>query len=419
MDGTTRVRDATGGTALAVFRSTGSTVASAWQPGGRGVLSADLHGVMQEWDVTRALRGTASRQHAGAVRDLALSRDGKWSVTAGDGGVVLWDVTADVARTTLHVAGAINAQFSADGTRLVVVDADGGALWSVPDGTLVHRLAPAIRRAGFSPDGQTIVTGAADGTLQLWNASGGELAHLPIGFVPDDIVFDPAGRWAVPYAVYGDPHETDAPVIDLHTKAIVAHLRGTHTAPYTVAATATRLATNDGADVVLWDTATWQPVARMSGHTSDCTALAFLPDGRVVSAGDDHATYVWSSDGKLLATLPTGGARVWTIAPSHDGALFATGGRDGVVRVWDAASYGELMAMASHLGGSTYTAFTADDGWLLSAGTDGRVVRWDVRRPARSAAELASLVRCRVPYRFEGDDVLPREPDFDDPSCRN
>jgi WD40 repeat protein len=104
---------------------------------------------------------------------------------------------------------------------------------------------------------------------------------------------------------------------------------------------------------------------------------------------------------------------------SRDNALIATAGQDGKVRVYDGASYRELMTLPSHAGASTFVKFTPDGNWLVSAGDDGRVVRWDLRRPSRTVADLTRLVRCRVPLRFEGDDVLPRELDVDDPTCHD
>src|SRR5262249_5918089 len=153
-------------------------------------------------------------------------------------------------------------------------------------------------------------------------------------------------------------------------RKIAVHLRGAQTAPYTIAATPTRLAANDGNDIVLWDTATWQPVARLAGHTGPVSALAFLPDGRLLSTADDRSTIVWGTDGKLTASLSSGGVRVGAIAPGRDGAMFATAGSDGVVRLWDAANLRQLLALPSHLGLAEHLAFTPGDIALLSSGSD-------------------------------------------------
>ena len=86
--------------------------------------------------------------------------------------------------------------------------------------------------------------------------------------------------------------------------------------------------------------------------------------------------------------------------------------------VWDATTYQPLLALPSHLGHAEVVAFSPDGEHVSSGGADGRVVTWNVRPTRRSLAELDRLVQCRVPYRFDGDDVLPRALDLDDPACR-
>ena len=42
----------------------------------------------------------------------------------------------------------------------------------------------------------------------------------------------------------------------------------------------------------------------------------------------------------------------------------------------------------------------------------------DLGHPQKSAYDLAELVRCRVPLRLDGETVVPRDLDFDDPTCK-
>jgi hypothetical protein len=61
---------------------------------------------------------------------------------------------------------------------------------------------------------------------------------------------------------------------------------------------------------------------------------------------------------------------------------------------------------------------THDGAATISGGDDGRLVTWQLTRRPRSTFELARIVRCRVPLRLAGDIALPRDLDFDDPTCR-
>jgi WD40 repeat protein len=110
---------------------------------------------------------------------------------------------------------------------------------------------------------------------------------------------------------------------------------------------------------------------------------------------------------------------VYALAASPDGALFATIGPDGIIRVWDAATYRLLLLLPGHRLPAHALQRTRDGRTIITGGDDGRIVSWDVTRPARSTAELAKILRCRVPLRLEGDVALPRDLDFDDPECRS
>lgn len=128
--------------------------------------------------------------------------------------------------------------------------------------------------------------------------------------------------------------------------------------------------------------------------------VAVAPDGAGWALDDAGGLYRLARGGEptLVATHP-GGAQALALAP--DGRLAATGGNDGVVRVWGAEADSlrdEVAALDGHQGPVAALCWT--EAGLWSAGWDGEVRAWSARgrrlsprgRPTRaSARELCAL----------------------------
>lgn len=121
------------------------------------------------------------------------------------------------------------------------------------------------------------------------------------------------------------------------------------------------------------------------------------PDGRLVAAASTEARLVALFDsrtGEVVNTRSGHGGGVTALAFSRDGALLASGSKDGTARVWDVASGAERLAVPQP--GVTQVAFTPDGGHLVAAGDGAR--RWPVRPPAeaRRPRDLSAAERARV-----------------------
>ncbi len=122
-------------------------------------------------------------------------------------------------------------------------------------------------------------------------------------------------------------------------------------------------------------------VIRDFGLVRDWGTVAISPNGRTavslfrnrlhgwdIAAGNER----WSSDvtewSKALAFAP-------------DGRLLATGGRDGIVRLWDPANGKQVRELAGHDGEVSSLAWSRDGGLLVSAAGNVALI-WDVRAVA-------------------------------------
>jgi WD40 repeat protein len=129
----------------------------------------------------------------------------------------------------------------------------------------------------------------------------------------------------------------------------------------------------------------------LRGHDGPVNGAAFSPDGtRLVTAGADGTARLWDTAtwSEVLALRGHQG-EVWRAAFSPDGALLVTAGEDGTARLWEADGgrpAGELRGHAGRVGGA---AFRADGRLLATAGHDQLVRLWEPAPTGwRVAAEL-------------------------------
>lgn len=178
-EGTARIHEAATGRLVRNLEEHGFSVGvGAWSPDGQLVVSVDRKDRFWIWDVAtgRSIRTLPGRDFKAFFPGGAFSPDGKWIVTwSGEAVATIWEAqTGKLAQGLVgHGGGVTSAAFSADGKRVLTASEDRTArLWDASTGRLLHTFwghGDTVRSAAFSPDGNLVVTTSADGTFRLWD----------------------------------------------------------------------------------------------------------------------------------------------------------------------------------------------------------------------------------------------------------
>jgi len=319
-------------------------------------------------------------ENSGVIRGVAFSPDGR--LVAGafgtfygmltdphPGQAVLWDVATGQRRAALlgHVDG--------------------------------------VKSVAFSPNGKLIATAGYLDEIKLWQTeTTTEIASIRATAIISSIAFSPDGKFLVAGLDAAGVHpaaKNDAELYEVATRNLVrrfeGHDWGISTVTFSPSGSLLATSSSDGT-VRLWDVATgrsktlvdqklnntvneyWRRLARrkVEGMPPSIESVAFSPDGKRLAIaggmmdarGREYgigAVTLWDvPTRKPQSTLPGYDCSVQQVRFSVDGKRLATAGRDGYVRLWDAATLRQM----GRFQGSAPIAFSPDGKAVVSTTRD-------------------------------------------------
>ncbi len=401
-----RLRDAATGALLRTLEGDDSwPVAAAFSGDGRVLATVS-------WDRTTRLWNPATGECTAvipirliAIRGIGLNRDGSLLLTGASDEVQLWDLPPGPGtdprpvapsdprhiRTLLgHRDGLTAVALDPAGERAVSISYDGTVkAWEAggnPGCSILDGHTGWVFGVAFDPGVKRLASGAGDGTIRIWDSPwpgpsratrttqgrnwtrGLEFRHdgaLLASGSGDGVIrlIDPATGLAI-----GEMSASKSEVLSVSWSPDGATLASA------------------GADRVVrfWDASSRKEIGSVSGFGGLARGVAFSPDGSTVAAAADDGLHLLDpSTVQRLERVPGTGS-CWGVAISRDGRWLATGGADGVTRIWDLsqrtpAGLGNPRMLQGHKRMIAGVAFSPDSTLLVSGSDDATVRVWDVR----------------------------------------
>lgn len=311
--------------------------------GGRQVLTMTGSNRVQLWNAYRGKRLWDAE--ALSQEEVAVSADGSVFAALGDGHVRAWSTkTGKLLHNMPYAEEGADLRVSADGSEVMAFSASGAvSRWRM--GVAVEETAPVADFKGkVVPDGAgtTVLTGFGGGDVMQWSVAEGRM----IATYPSE------GRRAA-----GGVFAAKAPVV------LIGYGDGTN---------------------VLWSTETKTKLSTFAANLFSegvtlSMSLAISPDGKLVAAGLVDRT-IWVFDtatGEQIATLTGHVDHVPSVAFSSDSNLLVSASGDGTAKLWDPRGASPLETFEPLDRDLLDIAFMPD-GRRILAGSANATTLWEV-----------------------------------------
>jgi WD40 repeat protein len=413
----------------------GSTLAIAFSPDGNSLASGGNEAVILLWDVDTGSVREHLFGHSFTVHDLDFSSDGNILISGGsDNKVIIWDLQKSEPIQFLSDAEGwvLSVAISPDGSLVAAGSADNRIyIWRKEEGLfqlkeVLDKHINDVNDIEFFEIEDTLLLASAsdDNSVRLWDIgrADSDVSELvwtkwelggafDVEFSPDEKLIAASGFEEITakegpvvmiWDIMGNPRGEPLRGHDLPILGISFNRDGTQL-----------VSSSADTSIRIWDLETRTQIGKLDSGGYWVFAVDFRPTGDPMLASASPDISLWTPPDQNIAEplgefLSRNSGAVCCVTFSPDSMIFATGGRDGVLRLWDSPSRSLLRELKGHTGAILGLDFSTSVTNMLIAtgGEDGFVRLWSLFEETQVLMKEHTAAVNSVVFSPDGDQVV-------------
>ncbi len=399
-------------------------VVGVFSPDGQSVVTAGgVGGTIKFWKAQTAEQEEHTISGEGAIDSLA------WNSKHNTLLLAVWpdrfaqqfaeqkdaDTGQDIGSPLVHLDTVTSVVYSADGATMVTGAEDHLVrVWDTATGTLIGgplQHQSGVESVAVSADGGTIVSGSQDSTVRIWKRAPGNLIRtIPCGTPVLSNAFSSDGQ-TISLGLYsGGAKMWNAATGELLQPEFAGLMEDDHVAGVAFSPDGKYVVTLhiNLQTVKRWDRATGKLLGTTAVHEDKARQMAISPDGTIILSVTDLIARLWNAATfQPIGSRLEPGDRILGQAFHPDGKTVLTSCADGTTQLWSTASGKPVGPAVDHSNEISAVAYSPDGQTILAveAMNVARLFDADTWQPLKLPLEHRGTVRC-VGFSPSGNAIL-------------